>query len=108
MTAETYILSLQIAVCAFVYVVLLTEPYKIFGDLYAFLEPRLPWWLFKPLMGCEVCVAGQLSLWIYLYQNYAHYDINHFAGHVFFICLTIITTHIITLSMKWLKNKSEN
>jgi len=108
MTAELYILSIQIAICAFVYVVLLTEPYYILGDLYGFLEPRLPWWLFKPMMGCEKCVAGQLALWIYLYQNYKVYDLYHACTHIFFICLTIITTHIITLLMKWLKNLSEN
>ena len=37
MTAELYILSIKIAICAFVYVVLLTQPYYIFGDLYGYL-----------------------------------------------------------------------
>ena len=108
MTADLYILSIQISVCAFVYVVLLTEPYYIFGDLYAYLETRLPWYIFKPIMGCEKCVAGQLSMWGYLYLNYLEYDLHHAFTHVFFICLTIIITHIITLLMKWLKNLSEN
>jgi len=108
MTADMLLLSIQISICAFVYVVLLTEPYKIFGDLYGYLEPRLPWWIFKPIMGCEICVAGQLSLWIYLYQNIHSYDLHHACEHISFICLTIINTHILTLSMKWLKNKTEN
>lgn len=108
MTANEYILSIQIAVCAFVYVVLLTEPYYIFGDLYGYLEKRLPWYIFKPIMGCEKCVAGQLALWSYLYLNYREYDLNHAFEHIFFICLTIITTHTITLLMKWMERLSKN
>ena len=46
--------------------------------------------LYKPLIGCSKCVAGQLALWSYLFKpGY------HFGHHVFVICLAILLTLII-------------
>lgn len=33
-------------------------------------------WLSKPLGLCEVCTAGQIALWVWLYFNYQDYALN--------------------------------
>lgn len=30
-------------------------------------------WIFKIIIGCEKCLAGQISLWLFLYLNYQQY-----------------------------------
>ena len=54
------------------------------------------WLLLKPLGGCSKCVAGQLSLWAYLYLFHHQYSFTIFIHLIFTICLTIL----ITLALK--------
>lgn len=59
-------------------------------DRYHVLISRLPEWLYMPLGGCGYCLAGQLSLWIFLFTG--RYNP---ARHVFFIVGTIFMYHLI-------------
>lgn len=85
--------SLLIAITGFVYSNLLTEEGHIFHGLKNFLKEHLPEYLYKPVIGCERCVTGQLALWVYLYFNYADYN---FVNHIIFISLSIFLVAIIT------------
>lgn len=82
--------SLMIAIIAFVYSDVLTEPKMILNPLYLELEKILPEQIFKPIIGCFKCVAGQMALWSYIFI----FDYN-FIMHVFFICLTIYLSKIV-------------
>lgn len=100
-TSQFFIISLLISVTAFVYSYLLTQPGEIFSWSYSKLDYLFkndnryndgkgahP--LFKILIGCEKCVAGQWSLWLFPFLfEYA------FINHILFIGLTIFTTVII-------------
>ncbi len=106
------IATIFIAITAFVYSNILTEPGEIFGKLYGFLydlfqtdkRARLgasfhP--IFKMIMACPKCVSGQLSFWYFM----AHYYTGYSSGiqsffynafeHVLFTCTTIFITIII-------------
>ena len=115
-----YEISFLIAVFSFVYIVILTEPHQIFNSLYKKLdyffnirgckEPRkTKHWLFKIIIGCEKCNAGQIAFWLYGFTNvmeYTEYPIETFFLHFAFITITIAFTVIIThthkLFEKWL------
>lgn len=85
----------------FVYAFVLTEPYMIFEKLVVFLERKLPTWLFKPIIGCERCVTGQITLWVFVFifgtncTGYFTTDIlvllKTFFTHVYFVCFAIYT-----------------
>lgn len=100
-----YEIGVLIAVFAFVYTNLLTDEKQIFNGLYNWLESRLidkktgkTHWLFYVTIGCEKCVAGQLALWIFLYNNPINYITNPLKTsflHFAFITFTILTTEII-------------
>lgn len=94
-------------------------------------EPVLNWWFkfglrfenrwfYKPIWGCQMCFAGQLALWIYVFNwissnfenkapfwrfvfflipNYGNQDFSVFSG-VFSISMSILFTIIITNSIK--------
>lgn len=96
MDLSLYILSLKIAIVAYIYSDVLTEPGMIFNGLFHLLN-RLPEWLFKPLIGCYKCVAGQMALWCYVPIYYSTTSsVLHCAGnHIFFVSLTIFLTWII-------------
>lgn len=83
---------LILAVCAFVYSEILTEPEMILGWWYDFAQRHFPMWLFKPIVGCVYCVAGQMSLWYYLYKYWYDYNL---LDHIAFICLTIFFVKVI-------------
>jgi len=84
---------LILAVCAYVYSIVLTEGGMIFNRWFTWAEKRLPGWLFNPVVGCVYCVAGQMSLWYYIYKYWNNYDIFE---HVGFVCLTIFFVKVIT------------
>lgn len=106
-----YELSFLIAVCAVTYVCILTDPGMIFCELYKWLDERLnsidqpcsatcercrkpSWWkkfLFKIVIGCEKCFAGQAALWTYFVVCTQY----HVLQHVFFILVTIFLTSVI-------------
>lgn len=98
-------LSLMCAVVAYVYAEVLTKPGEVLAGWCSFLckhlikvtvvncaEVRKEHWLFKPLIGCGKCVAGQMALWTYLYDTYA----NGFQiGHMVFVISAAILLFLI-------------
>lgn len=115
--------SLQIAVFALVYSVILTEKEMILESFKRFLfnvthkkrsylmrkypsnwqeyypidmysksgfKIRDYTWIYKVLIDCERCVAGQISLWLYLLK----FEYN-FIQHLSFITTTILLTDLI-------------
>lgn len=98
-------INISIAIVAYVYSGMLTEPDKLFAPLYRFLEKKLPSWLFAPIIGCEICVAGQLSLWYYIIHHHKNYDIEY---HIYFISITILLTSTIKEFHTWMKKKAYN
>lgn len=117
LNAELLQYSLQIAVFALVYSVILTdtrmvlEPFKRFmfklthrKQIYLMKKYPANWqdyyqtnvglrdydWLFRVLIDCERCVAGQVSLWLYIIRF--NYD---FIQHVSFITTSILLTDIL-------------
>lgn len=63
-----------IAIFAFVFCNILTDPDMIFGWYYNLIQ-KLPKWLSKPLGACEYCFVGQLSLWYYTIKYFWYFDI---------------------------------
>lgn len=103
---DYFTLSFLIAVLAFVYSYILSQPGEPFGLLnkwlYRFFEndKRMqegkelhP--LYKLLIGCEKCIAGQIALWCFLLLNYSEYTIKALFPHILFVSLTIFLTVII-------------
>lgn len=88
--------TLAIAVLAFTYTHLLTDDEMIFSRPYHLAERQLPAWLFKPLIGCEKCVAGQLALWFFLVANWGAYDLMTAAIHIWYISQAIFNVTVIT------------
>jgi len=106
------IATIFIAITAFVYSNILTQPGEIFGNLYKKLDEFFntdkrsctglglhP--IFKMIMACEKCVSGQLAFWFFM----AHYYNGYLSGthsfiynaftHIGFTCTTIFITTII-------------
>ncbi len=61
-------------------------------------------WLLKPLGGCELCTAGQLCLWIFLYhwlilKLYLQFNsiFEAILNMIFTICLAILLTRLLAL-----------
>jgi|SRR3972149_4608034 len=108
-TPDYFILSLLIAVVSFVYTNILTGNGEAFGWLYKRMYhlfksdereskglPRHP--LFKVLIDCEKCVAGQISFWSFLIIHYNEYLKVSFLlalQHLLFVGLTIFFTIIV-------------
>jgi hypothetical protein len=93
-----YLQGLEIAIIAYVYSVILTEPGMILNGVYRYLEGRkLPDWLFKPLIDCYKCVSGQLALWSYFFLTSKY---NPFE-HIFFICFTIFISILLDKLYLW-------
>ena len=128
LNAELLQYSLQIAVFAFVYSVILTDTgmilesfkrrlFNITHRKQVYLMRKFPadWqdnysidvyskvyaigirfkivdyrWLYKILIDCERCVAGQVSLWLYIIRF--NYD---FIQHVSFITTSILLTDLL-------------
>ena len=90
------LISLLIGLCAWVYVDVLTRNGMIFGNFSDYLQDKLPNYLWKPLIGCSYCVAGQLAMWWYFIFFFMEYS---FFEHVVFICLSIFTVCIINRIM---------
>jgi hypothetical protein len=105
-TVQYFISALLIGVFAFVYTNILTQHGEIFGKLfnrmYHFfksdqrssagksLHP-----LFKVLIQCEKCVAGQFALWSFLISQFGVYASGEWIliiPHLLFITLSIFMT----------------
>jgi hypothetical protein len=102
--------SLLISVIAVVYSYVLTFPGEIFFNLYKLLHKAFqtdereakglyPHPIFKLLIACEKCVAGQIALWSYLalmWPAYLKFKIAAVAfGHIGFVAMTIFLTVIM-------------
>jgi hypothetical protein len=80
-----------IGAAAYVYAVVLQMP----GEILSFL-PRvasvMPAWAYKPLITCQKCVAGQLSLWLFPIM----FDGYNLIIHVFQVTTSIFFAVVIT------------
>lgn len=107
-----YLLAITIAISAFTYAYILTQPKMILNSVYNFLYKKLVketqsgseiHWFFKILMYCPKCVSGQWALWIFLYLNLHKYSINSLqelvsviTEHLAFVLVTVFFTALIT------------
>jgi len=101
--------ALLIAVTAFTYSYILTQPGEVFGWIYGKLDVLFqtekrydlgkdthP--LFKMTMACYKCVSGQMALWIFIilnYQDYLQSFIWHLIFHILFIGTSIFLATLI-------------
>lgn len=104
-SASYILMCFLIAVTAVVYSYVLTKPGEIFGGLYGKLyrlfndvrqwtgEGDHP--LFKMLIGCFKCVAGQWAFWIYLLYAWSSYTWWTIIPHILFVGLTIFLSLIV-------------
>ena len=60
--------ALYISIWAYLFCVPLAEPGQLFGWLKGMLYKVCPEWLFKPLIYCPKCHAGQVALWYQVLQ----------------------------------------
>ena len=114
-----YELLLLIAIFSFVYTNILTQPDQIFSGLYKFLyrffktdernEAGLSaFWLFKIIIHCEKCVAGQLALWFTVFSNWYKIIIDFDSFVVVTILLSITFCILCTITIKGIYNKYIN
>jgi len=82
---------LKVAVVVYV-VFILMSPGMIF-DFYGRLIERIKWdWLYRPLGGCNLCLAGQTAMWTYLIKHFRDYN---FFNHIVFISGVILIVMIL-------------
>ncbi len=92
----TILMGFIIGATAYVYAVVLQMP----GEILAFM-PRvasvMPAWAHKPLITCQKCVAGQLSLWLFpvMIEQYS-FTTQVVVFHVFQITTSIFFAVAIT------------
>ena len=90
-------LSVSIAISAFTFSMILTQPGHLLNRVHDFLEEKLPEYIFKPLIGCQYCVSGQWALWFYFYLSFTQKDFDYFWWlHIWLIMQTIFMEYIIT------------
>ena len=82
---------IQIGIIAYVVFILMSEDMVL--HFYARLIDKIPWdWLYKPLGGCLMCFAGQISLWYYLIKYFRSYNLF---DHMFFVAGAILVVMIL-------------
>lgn len=106
---EIYLIhALLIAITAFVYSYILVQPGEFFSKLFLILDKFFetdkraaeglpPHPLFKMIMRCEKCVAGQMAFWIYLVYCLPYYlecQFDLIISHILFVGLSIFLTLI--------------
>lgn len=98
---------LAVALSAYTYAVILTEGPMILNPLHRFLERNLYWhpvkgqmpygWLFKPLIGCERCVAGWWGLLSFLYYSFVAKTVPYDpVCHLFVVLASIYCTRLFS------------
>ena len=101
-----FLLSFFTAAIAYVYCEILVEPGMLLVNWYKFLEKKVGKYpfLFKPLIECFKCVAGQMALWFYLIIWFitGHYFLFI---HLSYISCSIIFIQIINKVYKWSKKE---
>ena len=86
---EYIFLAFKIAVIAYMYATVLTEPGHIFSKWKNFWDETLNvkdnrgnymmklHWIYDPLVGCALCVSGQMMLWsmliLYFFPGFMHF-----------------------------------
>lgn len=100
------ILAIKLAVIAFCYSDKLTEPDMLLGPLkyrITLLITSFPWleWVFKPLILCPHCVAGQMALWTWIFIKLGHTWIYTAIEAGFFISLTILLIDVLLKFKRW-------
>ncbi len=113
-----FLFAFTVAITAFTYSYILTKPSEVFAWLYKSLnilfknteryqrgDDMHP--VFKLLIGCEKCVAGQLALWLFIIvcrHTYLQDIISHMIIHILFIHTTIfLTTLIKSIYVKYIE-----
>lgn len=91
------IISALFGVFAWVFVNIFTQPDMIF-EWYYNLISKLPLWISKPLGTCDLCFAGQVSMWgflVFLWDYYPTYPIEIFILHIILISFSVLIVNII-------------
>lgn len=102
-----FILSIPIAVVGVVYSYVLTREGQIFEKPYTYAINYLPAWLHQPLIGCHLCVTGQLALWLFIFVICPVIGVKYnFFLHVYFICQSIYFAQAV--KFVYLKIEHEN
>lgn len=109
------LIAVKCAVIAWVYVKILARPGNILGwwarllNNYLVKEKFTPYyerkehWILKPVLTCELCVAGQIALWSYLFPV-----LWTILDAVFAICLTITIAKTISVLFKKYSDEQDN
>jgi len=111
-----YELLMLIAVFAFIYSNILTEPNMILSGWYKWLykvfktdkrneQGKGYHWLFMILVHCEKCIAGQLALWFTLIANWFDIVVNHDYSLIVVIIFSITLCILFTLIIKHTYNR---
>lgn len=96
--------AIAAGVSGFVYVTVLTQPGQILAGWKTFLENTYikitGWetdryfryrWVMKPIVECELCVSGQLALWLFLVPA-----LLKVFSLIFCICLSILIAKLLS------------
>ena len=86
--------SVTIAVFAFMWITVLTAPANIFFKLKEWLYIKLHEKVYHVLFGCYNCLAGQISLWYYLFV-YQPNTIYEFSILFCFVIYSIFAAKLI-------------
>lgn len=84
----------------FVLVNILTAQGHILSRINYYLVERLPEWLYKPLLGCSYCVAGQWALWYTIFtEGFA------LITTIQNVALAVFTVHVIITAENYLTHE---
>lgn len=69
--------ALYISLWAYLFCMPLSQPNEVFGWLKDWIQRTCPDWLYKPLIGCPKCHAGQVALWwqVFCAVNYGEFSL---------------------------------
>jgi hypothetical protein len=89
-----FLFPLMCAISAYVISQILITQGMLLWPVFNFFvkEHDMPEWLHKPLMTCSYCVAGQWSLWGYIYLRWSDYNLLH---HIWVILFAIFSVEVI-------------
>lgn len=94
--ATVFILSIPIAVVGLTYSYILTREGMIFEKPYNLAEEYLPNWLYQPLIGCHLCVTGQMALWLFIFVICPYIGVVYdFWLHIYFISQSILNVAVL-------------
>jgi hypothetical protein len=101
-------LTVAVAISAFTYSSILTDRGMLLHGLNNRLDEAITGrfrWVYKILIGCQFCVAGQWALWYFIYFSFTHgsYFIEL---HIWFIMQTIFLTKVVTYIYYKMEHKS--